>query len=102
MIGINVSYAMMIALIPDQVPKCQTGVANGILAFELVTGSLFGFGLFNFFFFGDVQDMYGKCYRNRKRQIDERNGTEWNGMELNNPDTCAHICVICVICVFFH
>lgn len=60
MIGLNISYAMMIALIPDQVPKSQTGVANGILALLLVTGSLAGFGLFHFFFVQeDIQDMYG-------------------------------------------
>jgi hypothetical protein len=59
MIGLNITYAMMIALIPDQVPHHQTGVANGILAFELVTGSLCGFGLFHFYFGGHVQDMYG-------------------------------------------
>ncbi|KAG7351263.1 major facilitator superfamily transporter [Nitzschia inconspicua] len=59
MIGLNMTYAMMIALIPDQVPHSQTGVANGILALELVTGSLTGFGLFHFYFGGHVQDMYG-------------------------------------------
>jgi hypothetical protein len=59
MIGLNISYAMMIALIPDQVPHSQTGKANGILAFLLVTGSLTGFGLFHFYFNGQIQDMYG-------------------------------------------
>jgi hypothetical protein len=43
----------------SQVPHSQTGVANGILALELVTGSLTGFGLFHFYFGGHVQDMYG-------------------------------------------
>jgi MFS family permease len=60
MIGLNISYAMMLALIPDQIPKSQTGVANGILAFLLVLGSLCGFGLFHVFFTDDIQDMYGK------------------------------------------
>jgi MFS family permease len=59
MIGSNITYCMMIALIPDQVPKSQIGVANGILAFMLVTGSLFGFGLFHVFFQKSIQDMYG-------------------------------------------
>ena len=59
MIGLNITYGMMIALIPDQVPNTQTGVANGILAFLLVTGSLFGFGLFHVFFGSHIQDMYG-------------------------------------------
>ncbi len=47
MIGINVIYCIMIALIPDLVPKEQTGLANGTLAFQLVIGSLFGFGVYN-------------------------------------------------------
>jgi len=59
MIGLNITYAMMIALIPDQVPHSQTGTANGILAFLLVTGSLTGFGFFHFYFDGIIQDMYG-------------------------------------------
>lgn len=58
MIGLNMTYAMMIALIPDQVPHQQTGTANGILALLLVTGSLSGFGLFHFFA-QRIQDMYG-------------------------------------------
>jgi MFS family permease len=61
MIGLNIIYAMMITLIPDQVPHSQTGVANGILALLLVTGSLFGFGLFHVFLTeGRIQDMYGE------------------------------------------
>lgn len=59
MIGLNITYAMMIALIPDQVPHSQTGIANGILALLLVTGSLTGFGFFHFYFNGIIQDMYG-------------------------------------------
>ena len=47
MIGINIVYCIMIALIPDLVPKEQTGLANGSLAFQLVIGSLFGFGIYN-------------------------------------------------------
>ena len=58
MLGLNIMYAMMLALIPDQVPASQTGVANGILALELVMGSLFGFGLFYIFFYDYVQSMY--------------------------------------------
>lgn len=59
MIGLNISYAMMLAIIPDQIPKTQTGTANGVLALLLVLGSLFGFGLFHVFFSTRVQDMYG-------------------------------------------
>eukprot|EP00977_Amphora_coffeiformis_P006605 scaffold1424_cov168-Amphora_coffeaeformis.AAC.18 len=55
---VNVMYAMMIALIPDQVPKSQIGVANGILALLLVTGSLFGFGLFHSVLGQKVSSMY--------------------------------------------
>lgn len=51
-------YAMMIALIPDQVPKKQVGIANGILALLLVTGSLFGFGLFHSVLGQKVSSMY--------------------------------------------
>jgi MFS family permease len=65
MIGLNIVYGMMIALIPDQVPKSQTGIANGILAFMLVTGSLFGFGLFHGFFGAHIQDMYGEYVQNK-------------------------------------
>ena len=59
MIGLNVVYSMMIALIPDQVPKPQTGMANGSLALLLVTGSLFGFSLFHTVLAEDIQSMYG-------------------------------------------
>jgi MFS family permease len=59
MIGLNITYAMMIALIPDQVPHSQTGIANGILAFLLVTGSLTGFGFFHFYSDDTIQVMYG-------------------------------------------
>jgi MFS family permease len=68
MIGLNIIYGMMIALIPDQVPRSQTGIANGILAFLLVTGSLFGFGLFHIFIKTDIQDMYGK-YKMNEQQV---------------------------------
>lgn len=64
MIGLNIIYGMMLALIPDQVPRSQTGTSNGVLAFLLVTGSLFGFGLFHGFFGTDIQDMYGECNMN--------------------------------------
>lgn len=46
MVGINTTYCVMIALIPDLIPHEQTGQANGTLALLLVSGSLFGFGLF--------------------------------------------------------
>jgi hypothetical protein len=59
MIGLNIMYSMMIALIPDQVPKEQTGVANGILALEFVLGSLVGFGLFHSVLGASIQNMYG-------------------------------------------
>jgi MFS family permease len=58
MIGLNIIYSMMIALIPDQVPESQTGMANGILALLLVTGSLFGFELFHSVLAGDIHSMY--------------------------------------------
>lgn len=59
MIGLNIIYAMMLAIIPDQVPSSQTGTANGILAGLLVTGSLFGFGLFHSYLRFEIQSMYG-------------------------------------------
>jgi hypothetical protein len=59
MIGLNIVYSMMIALIPDQVPESQTGVANGTLALLLVTGSLFGFSLFHSVLREDIFSMYG-------------------------------------------
>lgn len=59
MIGLNITYAMMIALIPDQVPHSQTGIANGILAFLLVTGSLTGFLFFHLYSDDTIQVMYG-------------------------------------------
>ena len=59
MIGLNVVYSMMIALIPDQVPTSQTGIANGSLALLLVTGSLFGFSLFHTVLAENIQSMYG-------------------------------------------
>ena len=59
MIGLNIIYAMMLAIIPDQVPSNQTGRANGILAGLLVTGSLFGFGLFHSYLRFEIQSMYG-------------------------------------------
>lgn len=46
MVGINITYCVMIALIPDLIPHEQTGLANGSLALLLVTGSLVGFGMF--------------------------------------------------------
>lgn len=49
---------MMISLIPDQVPQGQIGIANGILALLLVTGSLFGFGLFHSVLGQKVSSMY--------------------------------------------
>lgn len=58
MIGLNIMYAMMLALIPDQVPSSQTGTANGVLALLLVTGSLFGFGLFHSVLAEDIHSMY--------------------------------------------
>lgn len=59
MVGLNVVYSMMIALIPDQVPTTQTGIANGSLALLLVTGSLFGFSLFHTVLSENIQSMYG-------------------------------------------
>ena len=59
MMGLNVMYAMMLALLADQVPAPQVGVANGVLALLLVTGSLFGFGLFHSILSNSIQSMYG-------------------------------------------
>jgi Major Facilitator Superfamily len=59
MVGLNIMYSMMLSLIPDQVQRSQTGFANGVLALLLVVGSLFGFGLFHSFLYGQVQSMYG-------------------------------------------
>jgi len=59
MVGLNIQYAMMIALIPDQILAKQTGTANGVLALLLVTGSLFGFGLFHTFLSETIASMYG-------------------------------------------
>lgn len=60
MIGLNMMYAMMIALIPDQVPPQQTGTADGVLALLVVTGSLSEFGHFHFYYLGGqrIQDMF--------------------------------------------
>lgn len=59
MVGFTMTYAMMITLIPDQVPKQQTGIANGILALLIVGGSLFGFGVYKFTRVERIQNMYG-------------------------------------------
>ena len=60
MIGLNIQYAMMLALLPDQISSEQIGIANGILAFLLVTGSIFGFTLFHVLLYQDsIQSMYG-------------------------------------------
>lgn len=58
MIGLNIVYAMMISLIPDQVPANQTGAANGALALLLVTGALSGFGLYTTVLSDHIQYMY--------------------------------------------
>lgn len=58
MIGINVAYCVMIALIPDLVPHDQTGLANGTLALLLVSGSLFGFTMFKVVLDEGIHSMY--------------------------------------------
>jgi MFS family permease len=58
-VGLNVQYAMMLALLADQVPRHQTGSANGILALELVLGSITGFALFHSVLYEHIQNMYG-------------------------------------------
>jgi MFS family permease len=58
MLGINILYAMMLAILADQVPAKQVGTANGILAFQLVVGSIFGFGLFHTLLQQDISNMY--------------------------------------------
>ncbi|GFH60564.1 hypothetical protein CTEN210_17040 [Chaetoceros tenuissimus] len=47
-VGFNISYTVMMAMIPDYVHTSQTGSANGALGFMVVAGSLFGFSMFNF------------------------------------------------------
>lgn len=46
MIGMNILYGCMYALIPDLIPSLQVGQANGLLAMQLVLGSLTGFSFF--------------------------------------------------------
>mmetsp|Transcript_21861 Transcript_21861/g.30719 ORF Transcript_21861/g.30719 Transcript_21861/m.30719 type:complete len:649 (+) Transcript_21861:30-1976(+) len=58
MLGINVVYVVMIALIPDLVPDAQIGVANGLLALMSVSGSLFGFTSFHLILNQNVNIMY--------------------------------------------
>jgi hypothetical protein len=58
MIGINISYTIMIAFIPDYVPHAQTGAANGTLALMAVLGSLFGFAMFHLFLGPNIINMY--------------------------------------------
>ena len=58
MVGINITYCVMIALIPDLIPHEQTGLANGSLALLLVTGSLVGFGMFELVFDKGVRTNY--------------------------------------------
>jgi len=57
-IGLNTVYTVMMALIPDLIPTSQTGMANGMLAMMLVTGSLFGFVMFHTHLEEDVMSMY--------------------------------------------
>merc|ERR1712176_925319 len=59
MIGLNIMYAMMLAVIADQIPLSQTGIANGVLALLLVMGSIFGFVLFHSVLSRHIQCMYG-------------------------------------------
>ena len=58
MIGMNISYTIMIAFIPDYVPHAQTGAANGTLALMAVLGSLFGFVIFHLFLDANIINMY--------------------------------------------
>jgi len=57
-VGLNVAYTVMMAMIPDYVPRSQTGAANGTLALLLVLGSLFGFGMFHIVLDQSVLAMY--------------------------------------------
>lgn len=59
MVGLNIMYAIMLAILADQIPSTQMGVGNGVLAFQIVSGSLFGFGLFHSVLAEDLQSMYG-------------------------------------------
>ena len=47
MLGLNMAYTVMVAMIPQYVPRSQTGVANGTMALMAVSGSLFGFSMFH-------------------------------------------------------
>mmetsp|Transcript_3293 Transcript_3293/g.5170 ORF Transcript_3293/g.5170 Transcript_3293/m.5170 type:complete len:485 (-) Transcript_3293:107-1561(-) len=58
MCSMNIIFAAMIALIPDLVPKHQTGTANGVEALMFVSGSLFAFGSFNAWLDEDLTEMY--------------------------------------------
>lgn len=64
MMGLTCMYTMMMVLIPDQIPKEQTGMANGILALQLVLGSLFGFGLLQYYYtwYEQSLSMYSVIY----------------------------------------
>lgn len=57
-VGLNMSYTVMMAMIPDYIPRSQTGAANGTLALMLVLGSLFGFGMFHIVLDQSVLSMY--------------------------------------------
>ena len=57
-IGLNIAYTVMLAMIPEYVPRSQTGAANGTLALMVVLGSLFGFGMFHLVMNQSVLAMY--------------------------------------------
>ena len=46
MMSLNVIYTSMVGLIPDVVPACQTGAANGLQSLLAVLGALAGFGVY--------------------------------------------------------
>lgn len=58
MCSMNIIFASMIALIPDLIPKHQTGTANGVEALMFVSGSLFAFASFNTWIDEDLGAIY--------------------------------------------
>lgn len=57
-VGLNIAYTVMLAMIPEYVPRSQTGAANGTLALMVILGSFFGFGMFHLVMSQSVLAMY--------------------------------------------
>ena len=84
MMGLTLMYSMMLALIPDQVPAHQTGVANGVLALLLTTGSLFGFGL---------MQLYYDYYYGSNTMTTAQSSSQFKAVNLSNV-YALYICVV--------